>query len=145
MMSSTHSQMPPHPSSGAPILVEIAPGELIDKLTILEIKSQRIADPDKLRNVHRELVALDEVLTRSIATSTELTRLTDGLRTVNASLWNVEDELRDCERRREFGPRFVELARSVYRNNDERAALKRRINDLLGARFVEEKSYARYE
>ena len=77
-------------------------------------------------------------------TAEELTRLTADLRAVNEALWQIEDDVRDCERHRDFGPRFVELARSVYHTNDRRAELKRRVNELLGSRIVEEKAYAEY-
>jgi len=127
------------------INVETAPGELIDKITILEIKKERIGDADKVRNVLRELAALAAARDRAIAASAELTRLTADLKRVNEALWDIEDAIRVCEHNQDFGPRFIELARSVYRNNDDRAALKRQINELLGARFLEEKSYAKYK
>jgi tetratricopeptide (TPR) repeat protein len=128
--------------SARPIMVEIAPGELIDKLTILEIKNARINDPDRLRNVQRELAVLSTAWRRSVPGSPALERLVGELRAVNEALWDVEDEIRICERNSDFGPRFVELARSVYHQNDRRAAIKRAINDLLHSRLVEEKSYA---
>ena len=127
------------------ILVQISPGELIDKLTILEIKSQRITDASKLANISRELEMLRSCVSRSLEPCAELTELTARLRSVNERLWDVEDKIRDCDRERHFGPRFIELARSVYRTNDERSELKRRINDLAGSELVEEKSYARYD
>ena len=127
------------------ILVEISPGELIDKLTILEIKSERITDAAKLANVRRELKSLRDCSTRFLEPSTDLEKLASCLRSMNERLWEIEDKLRDCERRRDFGPQFVELARSVYRNNDERAALKRCINELFGSLLLEEKSYSRYD
>jgi hypothetical protein len=128
-----------------PILVEISPGELVDKLTILEIKSVRIVDDAKQTNVLRELATLRDCHARFVAKSTELGELASSLRSINERLWEVEDSLRECERTREFGPRFVELARSVYHLNDERSALKRRINELCKSRLVEEKSYTRYD
>ena len=128
-----------------PILVEISPGELIDKLTILEIKSDRISDAAKLANVRRELESLRDCSARFLKPSAELAELRSSLHSVNERLWDVEDKLRECERRRDFGAGFIELARSVYRTNDERAALKRRINDLFGSMLLEEKSYARYD
>jgi hypothetical protein len=124
----------------AAVTVEVSPGELLDKITILEIKARRMTDPAKLRNVAAELgglAAARRVLPRSPA----LAELTAELRAVNETLWEVEDDIRRCEQAGDFGPRFVDLARSVYHTNDRRAALKRRINDLLGARLVEEKSY----
>ena len=122
----------------------MAPGELIDKITILEIKKERIGDAAKLANVRTELDVLNRTRDGGLSPSGELEKLTAELRAVNETLWEVEDQIRECERAKDFGGRFVELARSVYRNNDRRAALKRRINELLGSRLVEEKSYAPY-
>ena len=126
------------------ILVEIAPGELIDKITILLIKSERIDDPGKIKNVRVELQVLEEARDSAVAASPELDRLTAELKSVNEALWEIEDDIRDCERNKDFGPKFVELARSVYRSNDRRAAAKREINELLGSKLIEEKSYAEY-
>jgi Family of unknown function (DUF6165) len=123
------------------VLIETSPGDLIDKITILEIKSERIGDPDKLRNVRVELEALRAARDREILPSEKLATLTAELRTVNEAIWDVEEELRRCEQAGDFGPGFVELARSVYKNNDRRAALKRAINEELGSRIFEEKSY----
>ncbi|HEX3729595.1 MAG TPA: hypothetical protein VHV47_07305, partial [Opitutaceae bacterium] len=111
------------------VVIEAAPGELIDKITILEIKSERMADSEKLRNVRVELETLRRARDRTIVPSEELASLTAELRGVNEALWTIEDEIRGCERAGDFGAKFVELARSVYRNNDHRAALKRRINE----------------
>jgi hypothetical protein len=127
-----------------PILVQIAPGELIDKITILQIKGQRIADPQQRQNVRGELEMLVRAHQASIGSSPELDALSAELQAVNAALWDIEDQLRDCERNQDFGGHFIQLARSVYRSNDRRAALKRQINDLLGSEFTEEKSYSRY-
>jgi hypothetical protein len=123
--------------------VEIAPGELIDKITILQIKAERITDPDKLRNVRAELAALSAARERALPSSPELSALTAELRAINEALWVIEDDIRQCERNQDFGPLFVELARSVYGQNDRRAALKRQINELLGSAFHEEKQYTR--
>jgi tetratricopeptide (TPR) repeat protein len=128
-----------------PPRVPVTPGELIDKVTILRIKSERMTDPVKLGDVRAELAALEEVAGRALAPSEELGRLTAELQALNEGLWETEDALRLCERARDFGPRFVELARSVYRQNDRRGALKRRVNELLGAPYTEQKSYAEYE
>jgi Tfp pilus assembly protein PilF len=125
------------------VSVEIAPGELIDKITILQIKAKRITAPDKLRNVRAELAALTAARDRCLPTSPELSALTAELRAINEALWVTEDDIRQCERSQNFGPPFVELARSVYGQNDRRAALKRRINELLGSAFHEEKQYTR--
>jgi Flp pilus assembly protein TadD len=130
---------------GNAVAVEIAPGELIDKLTILEIKAERLTDPARLRNVRTELEALRAARERAVPLSPQLAALSAELRAVNEALWQIEDDIRLCERRQDFGPRFVELARSVYRTNDRRAELKRRINELLGSNLVEEKSYAAYQ
>jgi tetratricopeptide (TPR) repeat protein len=130
------------PRGGGAIVVEIAPGELLDKITILHIKSERIRDATKLQNVRRELEMLEAARQRSLLPSEELAQLVAELKTVNEALWEVEDELRVSERHQDFGPRFVELARSVYRHNDRRAALKRRINERFGSGLVEEKQYS---
>ncbi len=126
------------------ITVEIAPAELVDKITILEIKLARIKDAAKLGNVRAELETLVRARDAAIAPSPEIAADTAALKRANETLWEVEDHIRDCERAKDFGPRFVELARSVYRTNDERARIKRRINERLGSRLVEEKSYASY-
>jgi hypothetical protein len=124
------------------IHVPLSAGELLDKITILRIKAQRIADVGKLANVRKELSALEAVWREAVrqplpAEEAELTR-------VNESLWDIEDRIREQEQRQDFGPRFVELARQVYLTNDRRAAIKRRVNLHLGSALVEEKSYANY-
>jgi tetratricopeptide (TPR) repeat protein len=133
------------PGALRPITVEIAPGELLDKLVILEIKAERIGDPAKLRNVHVERAALTAVRARCVPDWPELQPLIVELKTVNEAIWEAEDELRLLERARDFGPSFIELARSVYRNNDRRAALKRTINERLGSALIEEKGYRAYD
>ena len=125
--------------------VAVSPGELIDKISILEIKDERIADDAKRQNVRRELETLRQSREESVPPSTELTELAESLKSVNESLWDIENRIRDCERNGDFGSRFIALARSVYRTNDIRAELKRSINALLGSAFVEEKSYADYD
>jgi hypothetical protein len=129
----------------ARVPIDVAPAELLDKVTILEIKSERLTDPTKLCNVRREMVVLAEARGRTIPCSHELDQLISELKAVNAAIWEVEDELRGCETRQDFGPRFVELARSVYKNNDRRAAIKRLINERLGSEIMEEKGYAAYD
>jgi hypothetical protein len=126
------------------ILINVSPGELVDKLTILEIKLENIADPSKLSNVRREHDLLRTAFLANIAETTELAELTAKLKGTNEQLWKLEDDIRDHERAGDFGDSFVALARSVYRTNDKRAALKRRISDLLGSAIVEEKSYSEY-
>jgi Family of unknown function (DUF6165) len=130
--------------SARTVLVEIAVGELIDKLTILQIKSQRIREAEKLVHVYRELESLEAARVGSVAPSDALSLLTAELKEVNEVLWQVEDDIRLCERAGDFGARFIDLARSVYRHNDRRAALKRRINELVGSPLIEEKSYSDY-
>lgn len=129
----------------ATVKVDIAPGELIDKITILEIKIERITDPAKLANVRIELKTLEHARDASLASSPELNDLTKQLKAINEQIWDIEDQVRDCEREKEFDEKFVELARLVYKSNDKRAALKREVNLLLGSRLVEEKSYSEYE
>ena len=124
--------------------VPIAPGELIDKITILEIKSEWLENPQALNNVRRELALLSATRDQHLPVSTQLTGLTTALKTINETLWVIEDDIRDCERKQDFGARFIELARSVYFSNDKRAALKKEINLLLNAELMEEKSYSDY-
>ena len=128
----------------AELLVPISPGELIDKITILEIKSQRMTDVAKLHNVRTDLSLLSETWKASPFSATDIGREWAGLRDVNAKLWDIEDRIRDKERDACFDAEFIELARAVYVTNDERAALKKRINTRLGSLLVEEKSYADY-
>mgnify|MGYP001818310015 FL=1 len=129
----------------AELLVPVSPGELIDKISILEIKSQRMSDPEKLHNVRTELTMLNETWSASEYSSADISAQWDGLREVNGKLWDIEDRIRDKEREGVFDPGFIELARSVYFTNDERAALKKSINQQLGSVLVEEKSYADYQ
>jgi hypothetical protein len=127
------------------IRVEISPGELIDKITILGIKSERIIDSHKLKNVRAELALLQASCESAIPSSNGLNELTSQLKAVNERLWEIEDDIRDCERNQQFDEVFIELARSVFKNNDQRALIKRQINELLGSRLIEEKSYREYE
>ena len=126
------------------IHLEVAPGELIDKITILEIKSEKITDAQKLKNVSIELAILLEAKNKNIPATPELDALTTQLKEVNEMLWDIEDEIRICEKGKDFSDKFIELARSVYRRNDTRASLKKEINELLGSKIVEEKSYEDY-
>lgn len=123
------------------ISVPVAPGELIDKLTILAIKLEQISDPKKLEHVRTEHALLSAEKDKHIRPTSELNRLEAELKRVNGKLWVIEEEIRVCERKKDFGPKFVELARSVYQTNDQRALLKRKINDLLGSAIIEEKDY----
>lgn len=132
------------PAIAPGIAVPVSPGELIDKITILEIKAERIGDAAKRHNVVIELTALRTVRDSVLPASAALDDLTQRLHSVNELLWVIEDEIRSCERLGDFGSVFIELARSVYRTNDQRAAIKQRINILLGSELIEEKSYAAY-
>lgn len=126
------------------LTIEVSPGELLDKISILEIKADRIADPAKLANIHHELGLYHATARDGIQMSEELTRLSCDLKAANEALWDIEDAIRDCEARGDFGDRFVELARNVYQANDRRADIKRRINLLCGSSIIEEKSYTPY-
>ena len=128
----------------ASVSVEISPGELIDKITILEIKLDRMVDAEKLVNVKREFEVLTAARDDALKQTPELDRLSADLKKANESLWEGEDDIRDCERANDFGDTFVKLARAVYVNNDKRSQLKREINELLGSSLIEEKSYAAY-
>ncbi len=127
------------------ISVPISPGELIDKITICQIKTERMTDPVKLRNVNHELSLLLTSLEQSVPASPELSERTAKLKEINEKLWVIEDDIRDCERHHDFSSRFIELARAVYISNDVRSTIKRQINDLLNSPLVEEKSYAKYD
>ena len=126
------------------IRVPISPGELIDKITILEIKAAQITDPAKLANVRHELTLLQTTWRESPHSAVDIEAEWVALRGINQKLWDIEDDIRDKERARAFDQEFIELARAVYVTNDERAAVKRTINTKLGSRIVEEKSYAKY-
>lgn len=134
------------PQGAAPteLRIEISPGELFDRITILEIKAERLRDEIQLRNVHSELASLAAVRDGSFRALTAVEPTVGELKRVNAQLWQVEDDIRDCEARHDFGAAFVALARSIYQLNDRRAALKRSISDHFGSRVIEEKSYRGY-
>lgn len=126
------------------ISAPVSYGELIDKVTILEIKSERMTDPAKLANVRDELQLLTSLWDADPASGTDIAVERAELKRVNESLWEIEDEVRVKEREQAFDARFIELARAVYHTNDKRAAVKRAINLKLGSRLVEEKSYQDY-
>lgn len=126
------------------ILAPISAGELVDKITILRVKAERIGDAAKEANVRKELALLEGIAAGALTPSAELDALTVELTAINAALWDIEDGKRACERNQTFGPEFVELARRVYMDNDKRAAVKRQINALTGSDIVEEKSYKPY-
>ena len=127
------------------ILVPVSFGELLDKIAILQIKSERMVDPAKLANVRHELSALEKTWMAHPAANTDIVRLRAELKTVNERLWEIEDEIRVKEKAQAFDDGFIKLARSVYFENDERARIKREINTALGSAYVEEKSYEDYK
>ena len=126
------------------ILIPISPGELLDKITILEIKSERIESSEKKANVNKELEMLNKVWSDSVDEDSALASMRSELKSINESLWDIEDDIRDEERNKRFTERFIELARSVYVTNDQRADVKKRINLHLKSDIVEEKSYQDY-
>lgn len=126
------------------ITVEVPIGELIDKITILQIKEKRIHEPIKLANIRKELSALLKTYDHYVIESKDLQELTHHLRKTNETLWDIEDAIRDKELYKKFDEEFIALARSVYYTNDERCRIKRAINELCGSRLIEEKSYRDY-
>ncbi|MFO8142892.1 MAG: DUF6165 family protein [Marinobacter sp.] len=126
------------------IKVPVSFGEVLDKITILEIKSERIADPEKVKNVRLELDELSATWNEAVQDQAAIADLRKQLKAVNEELWEIEDDIRDQETAQDFGPKFIELARAVYVTNDKRAAIKKEVNLALGSRFVEEKSYQDY-
>lgn len=125
-------------------LVNISLGELVDKITILNIKQERISDAKKLANVKKELRILNQNLADLDVNTKKLVPFTKQLQTINEKLWDIEDEIRDQELQKNFGDKFVELARAVYITNDQRAAVKKEINLAFGSDLIEEKSYQTY-
>lgn len=126
------------------ILVPVSFGELLDKIAILQIKSERMSDPAKLANVRKELEALDATWSAHPAASVDIAMLRAELKAVNERLWVIEDDIRLQEKAQDFGAEFIRLARAVYFENDERARIKKAINLALGSAYVEEKSYEDY-
>ncbi len=126
------------------ILVPVSPGELLDKITILEIKSERMTDPEKLANVRLELELLTDTWQQAVQTDAMIERIHGDLKRINEALWVIEDDIRDKELSGEFDAEFIELARSVYVTNDQRAQAKKHLNTHLGSAIVEEKSYKDY-
>ena len=127
------------------IQIPISPGELLDKITILEIKAERISDPVKVANVKTELDMLSKVWSETVEADAEITALSAELKSINEALWEIEDDIRDEERNKRFGERFIELARAVYVTNDDRANAKKKVNLHLNSTIVEEKSYQDYK
>lgn len=126
------------------VIVAVSWGELLDKISILEIKRARLSDPAQRANVEREYETLCRARDAALPEGADIAGDCEALRQVNEALWDIEDSIRDCERERRFDDSFVALARSVYHTNDERAAIKRRLNEMLGSDLIEEKSYADY-
>jgi len=126
------------------ILIPISPGELLDKITILRIKAERISDTIKVANVRLELNLLEQTWKNSGAAIPAIASDEAALQKVNEALWDIEDQIRDQENAGQFGTRFIELARAVYITNDQRATIKKNINNALGSRIIEEKSYKSY-
>jgi prefoldin subunit 5 len=126
------------------IHVPVSPGEVLDKITILEIKSERMGDPEKVANVCVELALLQETWKEFIRDNEVISDLRAQLKEINEALWEIEDDIREKERAGEFDKRFIELARSVYVTNDRRAMVKKELNLHLGSEIIEEKSYQDY-
>lgn len=122
----------------------VAAGELLDKMSILEIKSEKIKDAEKLKNVSVELELLKKVKAEKLAETTALSNKYKDLKKINEALWVIEDDIRECERQKQFDEKFVQLARDVYFTNDKRCEIKRDINVLVGSQLIEEKSYQPY-
>jgi hypothetical protein len=123
------------------ILAEISPGELIDKITILEIKKERINDIDKIKNVEKELISLNDTLKKSIPNYSSIKTLAVKLKSINIKLWDIEDGKRLAEKKNDFGEHFIQLARDVYKENDERSKVKSQINKILNSNVQEVKSH----
>lgn len=132
-------------SPGTDLLLAPCPwGDLLDRITILEIKAEKATDDAKRANVEKELKALSDARDAFDWKRDGLDEVIAELSAVNRTLWDIEDDIRDCEANEDFGERFIELARSVYKTNDRRAALKRRCNEILGSALMEEKLYKEY-
>ena len=126
------------------IKIQISPGELIDKFTILDIKLNRIKEKGKNQNIRKEHKILKRQIEKNLPKSKRLSALISKLKTINKTLWDIEDQIRVCERKQDFEKKFIKLARSVYQKNDLRSSYKREINTLLGSEIIEEKSYESY-
>ncbi len=131
-------------SSANKIYAEISVGELLDKISILEIKQKNLKDNEKIKIVNKELESLNITLKKDVTMTEEIQSLYQDLKKINSMLWDIEDGKRDCERNKDFGDKFIELARSVYIENDNRAKIKNKINQLSGSNISEVKSYDKY-
>ena len=123
------------------ILAEISAGELVDKITILEIKKERITNKDKLTEIEKELLSLNDTMKKFIPDNSQISKFKNNLKDINLQLWDIEDGKRSAEKNNDFGEKFIELARKVYKFNDERAKIKLAINNALGSNIKEVKSY----
>ena len=131
-------------NSANKIFAEISVGELLDKISILEIKQANIKDQSKLEIINKEHASLKDALDKNVKITDEINSLYERLKNINTKLWGIEDSKRDCERRKDFGEEFIRLARSVYIENDTRAKIKNEINKLSGSNISEVKSYDKY-
>ena len=131
-------------NSANKIFAEISIGELLDKISILEIKQKNLKDTEKTKIVTKELESLNNTLKNDVSITDEIKSLYNDLKSINLKLWDIEDGKRDCERNKDFGEKFIELARSVYIENDNRAKIKNKINQLSGSNISEVKSYDKY-
>ena len=123
---------------------EVSSGELLDKISILEIKLKKIKDKENLKEINKEYAILKQSQNLNIKLTNELKDLFDELKKVNLNLWDIEDQLRICEKNKDFGEKFIELARGVYFNNDSRSKIKSEINKILGSNIKEVKQYSNY-
>ena len=131
-------------NSANKIFAEISVGELLDKISILEIKQKNINDEQKIKIISKELESLNYSLKKDVHITDEIKSLYEDLKKINIKLWNIEDGKRDCERNGDFGEKFIQLARSVYIENDQRAKIKNKINKISGSNISEVKSYDEY-
>ena len=131
-------------NSANKIYAEISVGELLDKISILEIKQKNLKDNEKIKIVNKELESLNMTLKKDVTMTEEIQSLYQDLKKINSMLWDIEDGKRDCERNKDFGDKFIELARNVYIENDNRAKIKNKINQLSGSNISEVKSYDKY-
>ena len=131
-------------NSANKIYAEISVGELLDKISILEIKQKNLKDNEKIKIVNKELESLNMTLKKDVTMTEEIQSLYQDLKKINSMLWDIEDGKRDCERNKDFGDKFIELARSVYIENDNRSKIKNKINQLSGSNISEVKSYDKY-
>tara|TARA_A100001011_G_C13863347_1_gene655922 strand:- start:248 stop:637 length:390 start_codon:yes stop_codon:yes gene_type:complete len=126
------------------ILVEVSVGELFDKISILEIKKEKIKDPEKLNHINEEYNVLDEQIKKNVNSDEKITKLFHTLKEINSKLWVIEDEKRLCEKNSDFGENFVQLSRNVHLLNDKRANVKLEINNITGSKIKEVKEYTNY-